>query len=372
MSAVVTESVTALLAFIAVILAILSLWFTSLKGPDIVLCNKPEFTLQKIPRQTFERIIPDELFCSGDMFFLNKGTVSGVLTLEARFEPANWLKPFFQSSRFSFKINGTQHEKSMPPISIREKESSVICISLYVELHDWKKYFEHAPVSEDEMRKILCDADNENKSRVHGFCAKLEPSMPIGTIGVKSYQTMRRNLFWTSIDYKDLIVDQNVGVISKDLIDGFRSCDERWDTLEPDAILMILREIHRLLEDVMYKSIEENMKKLMGIVEGRTLNTDLFDELTRKCEGYDSRMAMVDFVLRSANLESRLVEYDSRTREWNRKFNLFQEDQSNEALEEALKKEKIFLDEESGLMAVELSKVQAILQDCYLSRRLLA
>jgi hypothetical protein len=49
---------------------------------------------------------------------------------------------------------------------------------------------------------------------------------------------------------------------------------------------------------------------------------------------------------------------------------LFQEDQSNDALEEALKKEKIFLDKESGLIAVELNKVQAILQDCYLSRSL--
>ena len=341
MSAVVTESITALLAFLALILSILSLWFTSLKGPDIVLCNKPEFTSERIPRQTFARIIPENLFCKGDLIFLNKGTVSSVLTLDARFEPANWLKPFFQSSRFSFKINGTPHEKSMPPMSIRERESSVICISLCVELHNWKKYFEHAPVSADEMRKVLCDADSENKSRFHNFCATLEPSMPIGTIGIKSYQTMRRNLFWTSIDYKDLIVDQNVGVITKELFDGFRSCDERWDTLEPDAILMELREIHRLLQDVVYKPIEDNLRKLMGIVEGRTLNTDLFDELRRKCEGYDSRMAIVDFVLRSANLESRLVEYDSRTHEWNRKFNLFQEDQSNEALEEALNKEEI-------------------------------
>lgn len=372
MSGVVTESITPLLAFLAVILSILSLWFTSLKGPDIVLCNKPEFASERIPRQTFERIIPDDLSCSGDLIFLNKGTVSGVLTVEARFEPANWLKPFFQSSRFSFKINGTPHEKSMPPIPIREKESSVVGISLWVELHNWKKYFEHAPVTEDEMRKVLCDADNENKSRFDGFCAKLEPSMPIVPIGIKSYQTMRKNLFWTRIDYKDLIVDQNVGVIREDLIDGFRSCDERWDTLEPDAILMELREIHRLLEGVMYKPIEENMKKLMGIVGGKTLNTDLFDELRRRYEGYDSRMAMVGFVLRSVNLESRLVGYDSRTREWNRKFNLFQEDQSNEALEEALKKEKVFLDEESGPIAVELKRVQAILQDCYLSRSLRA
>lgn len=372
MSAVETESITALLAFLAVTLSILSLWFTSLKGPDIVLCNKPEFTSERIPRRTFERIIPHDFLCSGDLIFLNKGTVSGVMTLEAIFEPANWLKPFFQSSRFSFKINGTPHEKSMPPMSIREKESSVICISLSVEMHKWKKYFEHAPVSKDEMRKVLCDADIENKSRFHGFCAKLEPSMPIGAIGIKSYQTMRRNLFWTSIDYKDLILAQNVGVISKELIDGFRSCDERWDTLDPDAILMELREIHRLLEVVMYKPIEENMKKLMGIVGGGTLNTDLFDELTRRCEGYASRMAMASFVLRSVNLESRLVGYDSRTREWNRKFNLFQEDQSNEALEEALKKEKVFLDEESGLIAIELSKVQANLQDCYLSRSLRA
>lgn len=368
MSAVVTESITALLAFFAVILSILNLWFTSLRGPDIVLCNKPEFTSERIPRQTFERIIPDRLLCTGDLIFLNKGTVSSVLTLEARFEPAIWLKPFFQSSRFSFKINGTSHEKSMPPISIREKESSVICISLSVELHDWKKYFEHEPASGDEIRKILCDADNENKSRFHVFCAKLEPGLPFGTIGIKSYQTMRKNLLRTNIDYKDLIVDQDVGVVGKELIDGFRSCDERWDTLTPDAILMELREVHRLLEDAVYKPIEENVKKLMGAAEGRILNTDLFDELTRKCEGWDSRMAIVDFVLRSANLKSRLVGYDSRTREWNRKINLFQEDQSNEALEDALKKEKIFLDEESGLIAVKLIKVQGILQGCYLSR----
>jgi hypothetical protein len=61
--------------------------YTSLKGPDIVLCEEPKFSLRKTSRDIFDQFISHELFSEAHLLFLNNGTVSGVLRLEAHFEP---------------------------------------------------------------------------------------------------------------------------------------------------------------------------------------------------------------------------------------------------------------------------------------------
>jgi len=355
------------LAFLALIVSLLSLWYTSLKGPDIVLCDEPKFSLRKTSRDIFDRFIPHELFSEAHLLFLNNGTVSGVLRLEAHFEPTIELMPFFDSANSSFTVDGTIHEATVPPISMREKESCMVVVRLSIEFVNWKKSFANEPVPKDEIRDVLCEADLKNKQRFHDFCAVLKPGMYIGRVNIESKQTVRSGLSGTKMTHKNLVSDLSIGVIDEELVRNYRFSATQWDTIDPNAILTELRGIHDEFGRMLLGPVEQNLKKLMGLIELNSLETDIFHAMKRKLEGYGNRRAIVEFIIRSSGLDSRLIEYDARTREWNRKFNLHQEDPLNKPLEEGLYKEMKPLEEESAAIAAEVMQVQNILRDCYLS-----
>jgi hypothetical protein len=360
------EWITPTLAFLAFIVSVLSLWHTSVKGPDIVLCERPEFALKRIPRRDFDYFIPDTLSSEAHLTFLNKGTVSGVLRLDPRFEPAEELNPFFDKASFSFSINNASPGEIMPFISIREKESCVISLGLRIGFHDWKEHFAHEPVPKDEICNVLRQADYQNRRRFDDFRETLKLGMHIGKLSIKSSQTMRKNVFWTKMAERDLVDDQYVGVVDEELIGGFESCAKKWDTLKPDAILTELRQIHECFHNMLLNPIDQNIRKLTQPGDLTALETDILDDLRRRCEDQGNRIAIVDFILRSMHLDSVLREYDSRIRVWNRKLNLLQEDRSSKSLEEALRKEMASLERESKHIYSEISWVQKVLRDCYL------
>jgi len=359
------EWVTAGLALLALIISTLSLWFTSLKGPDIVLCEEPDIAQEGIATDTFSRIVPDTIFCKTHLVFLNNGTVSGVLRLEAHFEPEKELVPFFKRSRFSLSIDGGPPQDVISPVSIGEKESRIISVNLTVELHDWKEYFSHEPVSRDEIHTVLCQAGKQNR-RLSDFCTIMRTGMHWGKLSIRSYQTKRKYLFWTGMRQKDLVHDRYVGVLDEKLVKGFESCLRRWDNINRDAILVELGHIHELVGKLLLDPIDQNVGRLAGVTDLVSLETDLYDTLKSRCEGYGSRMAIVNFILRSIDLDSRLREYASKTREWNRKLNLLRENPLNPRLDEALRKDTHPLTKESHKISVEIASIQKMLQECYL------
>jgi hypothetical protein len=359
------EWITPALAFLALIISVFSLWYTSLKGPDIVLCEEPKFSLDEIPRENFDRFIPHTLSSEAHLLFLNNGTVSGVLRLHVSFEPTAELKLFFDKANFSFTVDNALHERSMPPISIREKEGCMIVIRLSIQFVNWKKGFANEPVPKGEIGNVLRKADWENKRRFHDFCAVLKPGMHIGKVSIGSNQTVRRRLSGTKMAQRSLVSDQSTGVIAEDLISNFRSSATKWDAIDPDAVLTELRAIHDDFDRLLREPLEQNIKKLMGL-ELSSLHTDLFQAMKRRCMGYDNRAAIVDFITHSSGLDSRLSEYDTKTGGWNRKFNLSKENPLNKNLEEALRKEMKPLEQESLMIASGIAQVQKILEDCYL------
>lgn len=359
-----TESITAVGAFAAFIVSLFTLWFTSLKGPNIVLCERPQFIQKKIPRETFVHIIPDTIFFETNLTFLNNGTASGVFGLSAHFEPVNELSSFFKRYGFMF---GTEPHKftsslTMLPTSIGEKGSIVVNITLTVVFHDWKNRFVHEPVSKEEVREVLCQADKENRRRFSEFCAVLKADMHIGTVSIKSYQTTRKGM-----EERVLVDSQHIGVFDEELIRDFRSWEERWDTIHPDAILAELRRIREEYRKNLCEPVEQNLKKLKGLVPISSLETDLLDSVRRRFDGFETRTAVNDFILRSAQLDTRLKEYDSRTEEWNRKFRMLGEQPLNARLAEIFRAESDELKKESEHLCVEITNLLNTLQECYMS-----
>jgi hypothetical protein len=337
-----------------------TLYFTSLKGPNIVLPETPQFIQKAIQRESFDRFIPHTIVFETNLIFLNNGTASGVLRMDAHFEPVKELIPFFNRDKFMF---GTEYHRytssnSMPAISIHEKGSTVVYIELTVEFHDWRRYFVREPVPKDQIRQVLCQADSENKKRFHDFCAILKNDMHIGTVSIKSYQTTR----------KKTEESQHIGVLDEELIGNFRSWEERWDTIDPDAILMEVRQVRERFGKELHDRVNKNLKTLMGITELEPLETDLLDTVRRRFNGFESRAAIAEFVLHSANLDSLLKKYDLQTRDWNRILNLWREDTSRKTLEQTLIAERPSLETESAHLVIEIADLLNTLQECYMSR----
>jgi len=94
--------------------------------------------------------------------------------------------------------------------------------------------------------------------------------------------------------------------------------------------------------------------------EPGSLETDLFHAMKTRLEGYENRAAIVEFVMRSSGLDSRLVKYDANTREWNRRFNLYNENPSSKRLREVLLSDKRPLEEESAAIVAGVRQVQHI------------
>jgi hypothetical protein len=360
------EWITAPLALLALTISVLSLWYSSLKGPDIVLCEKPCFVLGEIPREAFDHFVPHTLFSEARLLLVNNGTVSGVLKLNISFEPTIELKPFFDKATFSFTVGSNQHDRTMPPISISEKESCMIAIRLSVEFVNWKKYFAHDPVTKDEIHSILRKADWENRQRFDDFSAVLKPGMHIGKVNIRSNQTARTGLSGKiKMVQRSLADDLSIGVVTEDLTRNFRLSGTKWDTNDPNAILEELHAIHDHFDRQLREPVEQNVKMPMGLPEMGSLQTDLFQAIKNRCIGYDSIAAIVDFVMHSSGLDSRLTEYDTKTSEWNRRFRLYKENPSKN-LEEALLNEKASLEKESLAIEGEILQMMQILKDCYL------
>jgi hypothetical protein len=271
----------------ALIVSTLTLWFTTLKGPDIDLCEKPVFS-QEV-RGPFDAFIPDTILYSSNLVFLNNGTVSGTLGLDACFEPSKELAPYFKNATFQFGTEPHRYTSSasMPPISIADKESAVIYIESTVELHDWKKHFSHEPVSKEQIRDVLCQADRENKKRFSDFCATIREGMHIGTISIKSRQSTRRWFGFRSPTMKEqIMIDGDpIGTFNEDLINNFRAWRKRWDTIDPNVILMELRPIRENLMKELSGPIEGNLKQLEGSDPNASLWSDLLRAVRNSAQG---------------------------------------------------------------------------------------
>jgi len=363
------EVYTLLAALAASSISALTLWFTSLKGPDIILCEKPDFDFDRIPKETFERIIPNHLSCGSDLVFLNNGTLSGVLRLDAHFQPAEEMKPFLDRARFTFGLGDHQSSpEPMIPLSIPEKESRIIGVNLSVDFHSWKKHFSHEPVSKEEIQRVLCQADKRNQQRFSDFCVALRNSKCIGKITVKSHQTSRHRIFWTTFKERILVDSQHIEVFDQELVGNFRSWEEKWNTVDPNAVLMELRSIREILEKELYERVEQNYKMLMGLQPMGQLYTNLLDETRRRFEGYEDQTAIIHFLFGSTQLDTSLQKYDHATKEWNQKLSLSREGPPNKKLEERLNTERQTLERESVCLAAAIRNLLETLKACYLSK----
>jgi len=356
------EMIAAVAGSLAFIVATLTLWYSTLKSPDIRICEEPEFLLKEISKDTFDHHILDRFwFNPTGLVFANYGPRAGAFRPEIKFSCSKELEPFFKMYTCHFKIGDAQLEKTMYA-PIRDKECLIVKVDLYVDFCDWKKSFDSKLVEQDGIKDVLCQADQENKQRFSKFCSILKPGMYIGRIDIRARQTTRNKIFGTEMRERDHFVGLDRGLINEELIGNFQSCLKRWDDIEPSYILDEVREIAKDLDNL-HAPLYSNFRRLMGAEELTSLNYDLLRSWKGKYEGYETKRAIADFLIRRTKLDVDFSKYEPDVSKVNRMIEVNREFLSPEVSAD-IKKIGDPLKKKTSDLIEKVQKLQGILNSC--------
>jgi hypothetical protein len=243
---------SALFSAVAAAVSALTLWFTRLKGPDIVLVNTLN-AKNKVIDMRWERFLEYPTWFGIEpieLVFANNGSRSGVITaIEAVFKPS----PEFESVFVDFRLEiGWELETSLAPhlgtpISIREGDNRVITLKCTVDTIDWKYHWTDpeisGPLDDINIRTFVENALEINRQKLAKFLDFLHSGKPFGSLTLYLTCTSRKKWFWMGLKTKELAGPlEVVNSFEENVIKGYESCLENWDD-RPSGLERALNEI---------------------------------------------------------------------------------------------------------------------------------
>jgi hypothetical protein len=322
---------TILFSFFAFSVAVLNLYFSTLKSPKITDVADPDFQIQRISKSATS--IPNRIKINPDFVFVNTGSRTGALKLYPHFKAAVFERFFdFDSEVIKFKCN-YEEASEMPYRFIKEREALTIGVELTIDFYDWKSYFVHDPVAESQICSVLLSADNENNKRFSEFCSLLADENPLARFSVDCEQirrklTARRPLAYGPV--KDTIVKNEPIKLGKGSIEAFRYYLDKWDEIEPRYIFESLGRVERELDLV----FEERVFRLIQArIEERGSFETYAERLTFRYYGHENAVhkgldkpmiALLDFILESAGLKSLIDDFSRKKLQFARDLELLQ------------------------------------------------
>lgn len=366
---------------IAVLIAFFSLWYGSLRGPAITLCEDPKFIMDiEIPKEE-PKIIKNLITFYSDFIFVNSGARSGVVKLKINFQIAEELQDFFRTY-LTREIIPREYDDAWSRekldekfIPITERECKIIKTGMKVYFYDWKNYVKLSPVNnKDEILTVLSQIDKQNKERLQKFHQVLKAGMHLGTISVDSEQTRTKWVVQTKNDKREIVPRMPIGEIPQEFVDYFGSCLKRWDNIRPIFPLDELIEIDHQMDNQLLYPLNANYTQLKN-------NMTEYDNYDVRLEtgfltswktllGYEPRERLVDFLLVSTGLKSQLNNLITKSEEFNLDLDVFkQSEEASKQLQDSINKQIKDLIKEYQNVITELKSLQKILNDCRISMR---
>ena len=231
-----------IIAFVALIISISTLWLTELRGPDISLVNHPEFTINdtSIGYPYTEHTSSPKWFRLEPVSFLfaNYGGKDGtILDLKVDFAPNNLFKKFLNSFVANSPQFQSQVEKSSLPITIKEGSNRYLQFSPEILTIDWKEdalaeVLDHKLKVEEIVERAL----EKSKENFRTFCDFLENHKELGK--VKCIVTLTKGRFRTTI--QNQLLPQNFVVASEcdKSLSSLRECLLKWEDIHATRIQM--------------------------------------------------------------------------------------------------------------------------------------
>jgi len=272
---------------IAATVSALTLWFTSLKGPDIDLVSMPNTKTytEDIRLERFMEYIPFWFELEPiELVFANSGSRAGVITgLKLDFKPSSGFEPFFrelitQLKRELPKVEQTDYAASLP-VSIREGDNCILKAGGTIYTVKWKDpEFENIPEGSN-IRVLVEDALKANRRKLEQFLNFLYSGKPIGSFTLDVTYTYR-SWFGIKLKTKQLLGSIEVVNSFKDALKGWENCLREWDdrrSRREDFSKEIL-EVPKMFSDIL-KTILDQLIKFVERGELNQLPT--FDDRLR-------------------------------------------------------------------------------------------
>lgn len=262
-----------IISIVALAIAIITLWLTELRGPDITLVNDPEF---KISDSSFNYLTSGWNYTpfwfeleSVSFLFANYGGKDGtILDLKIDFVPNSSFKHFntFSANLPIYVIGG---EFFGLPLTVKEGSNQYLKFSPRIDTIRWKE----SALAEELNPKLKVADIVENalaKSKVNfsDFCDFLESSKDIGK--VKCTITLTKGRFRTKI--RDQAISKEFIVANKceKSIGLLRECLLRWEDLSETRAEME----NKLVQDIKFliRGLEVNATNLANSIDDNQLS----------------------------------------------------------------------------------------------------
>jgi len=230
---------SALFSAIAAAVSALTLWFTRLKGPDIVLVNTLNEKIKVIDMrlERFAEDIPTSFWIKPiELVLANNGSRSGVITaLEAIFKPSPEFEPFFVdfSLHIEWKLETSPSTHYGTPVSIREGDNRVMKLNCTASTVDWKYHWKDFEIRDlpdgANIKRVVENALEINRQKFASFLDFLRSGKPFGSLTLYLTFTSRKKWFWIALKRKQLTGPIEVVNSFEDTIRGYETCLDDWD-----------------------------------------------------------------------------------------------------------------------------------------------
>jgi hypothetical protein len=318
---------SAVFSAIAAAVSALTLWFTSLKGPDIDLCNIPtKVRIENPCSEQFREYIPDWFDVAPmQLVFSNNGSRGGVISsVRAQFQPSPGFKPFFKEFTSSDELQWPGVADSsyrQLPVSIREGDNCVIRFKGTLSTLRWKNNLQIDQVSGiSNVRKIVEESLKYNYQQFTNFLKFLESGEPFGTMTLYMTSTSRRWLR-TRLETKKLAKEIEIANTFDTLtVIAFKSCLEDWN-LKSSRLEEYLQRIPNLFDNFIEQLKQNNTRLSQEIARGRIYSLLNLEDQWKQMAQQSTEVSSI-IVSRETDISEILRSVTSETKKFNDQVNL--------------------------------------------------
>ena len=311
---------------IAATVSALTLWFTSLKGPDIDLCNIPEAKIENPGSERFRGYIPYWFDLAPMLLvFSNNGSRGGVISsVSAQFQPSQGLKPFLKEFRSSNELQwpgvGDPSYRQLP-VSIREGDNCVVRLKCTLFTLDLKDNLLIGQVSDiSNVRRIVEESLKYNYEQFTNFLRFLESGDSFGTMTLYMTFTSRRWLR-TRLETKKLAEEIEIAnTFDTSTVNAFKSCLKDWN-LKRSRLEEYLQRIPKLFDNFIEQLKQNNIRLSQEITREHRYNLSNLEDQWRQMAEQSSE---VDNVIldRETDISEILRSVTSETKTFNDQVSL--------------------------------------------------
>jgi len=306
---------TIIISVPALVISLLSLWFSHLKGPDIDLCDVPETELndwskQELDQSSLSGYVPYGLGLKPmQLVFMNSGNRAGaVIQVTPKFEPNAKFETFYRDEWGSVEVNG----KGLPT-SIKEGDTCIMKLSYRIDVIDWRQDFRNDEIHDiSNFKEAFTKSVELDKSHFSEFVNFLRSGESLGNLRISMTHSARK---WSGVRTTTReIAKVEVKNRCKNLPEGLKKKLEMWDSAS--AVNELLRRIPEV-PDQLIEKLKENLDRVSRELKRGSFHMldDLGDYWRRLYE--QRRVASRIVFEREKDLKSQLDELSQEIRAYN-------------------------------------------------------